>query len=272
MQTGIAAAVAAMDQAIRRLDAALAQRAGAFRRLAEQHGLLSAEVKTLREDLQAAREEAGPLRERAALVDALRAELAQIQNDNARLDADDAALRQTLATKDAIIASRDSEMAVLKEMVESLQAGLIPSAVDLEDYSIVESKVELGRTAATDMLRRQYGDKAAEGMLELWESQQNLAVRDGEIAALKDERDMLRTQLAAALDAQEALKRMALAAPAAVPVVVADNSGDMAALKAELAAAKAAQTEMQAFQSGIAARLEATMARLRQALDSQAQV
>lgn len=200
MQTGIAAAVAAMDQAIRRLDAALAQRAGAFRRLAEQHGLLSAEVKTLRDELQAAREEAGPLRERAALVDALRAELAQIQQDD---------------------------------------AGRPPVSSDA-----------VNNDAA--------GNEA-------------LALRDSEIAALKDECDMLRGQLAAALDAQEALKRMAVAPPAPV-VVTADNSGDMAALKAELAAARAAQTEMQAFQSGIAAKLEATMARLRQALDSQAQV
>ena len=52
-----------------------------------------------------------------------------------------------------------------------------------------------------------------------------------------------------------------------MPEVVRDD--EIAALKAELEAARASQTEMQAFQSGVAARLEATMARLRQALDSQ---
>jgi len=86
-----------------------------------------------------------------------------------------------------------------------------------------------------------------------------LATRDNEIAVLKAEIDMLRSELAAARDVPKALP-------------VAEFAGDMAALKAELAAASASRDEMQAFQSGIAARLEATMARLRQALDAQAQV
>jgi hypothetical protein len=56
-----------------------------------------------------------------------------------------------------------------------------------------------------------------------------------------------------------------------VPAAATNGAGhgEVAALKAELAAARAAHTEMQAFQSGVAARLEATMARLRQALDAE---
>ena len=158
-------------------DAALAQRAGAFRQLAEQHGLVAAEVKALRDDLQAARDEADSLRERAALVDALRAELAQFQNDETPRSEDQSAL---------------------------------------------------------------------------------LAARDNQIAVLKAECDGLRSELAAAR-------------AAAKSVPVGETGGEVAALKAELTAAKASQDEMQAFQSGLAARLEATMARLRQALDSQAQ-
>lgn len=188
MTTGIVDAVAAMEQAVRRLDAALGQRAGAFRRLAEQHGLVAAEVKALRDELQEARDEAASLRERAALVDALRAELAQIQQD--------------------------------------------------------------------DEVAPAIGSEA-------------LAVRDGEIAALKEERDQLRTELASALDAQETLKKMAVQAPVLVQPAAESGGSEVAALKAELAAARASQTEMQAFQSGIAARLEATMARLRHALDTQ---
>lgn len=173
-----------MEQAIRRLDAALGQRAEAFRRLAEQNALMAGDVKTLRDELQAAREEADSLRERAALVDALRTELAQFQND-------DVAAAETAPAEDNSVAH----------------------AVEL-------------------------------------------AARDNEIAALKAEVDSLRSELTVARDA----------APLAP---VTEASGDLAALKAELAAACASRDEMQAFQSGIAARLEATMARLRQALDSQ---
>lgn len=174
-----------MEQAIRRLDAALAQRAEVFRRLSEQHGLMAGDVKSLRDDLQAARDEADGLRERAALVDALRAELAQFQND---VDA---------APHEASSAAHAAE----------------------------------------------------------------LAARDNEIAALKAEIDSLRGELAAVRDV----------AARAIPVMDVSGlpQGDLAELKAELAAACASRDEMQAFQSGIAARLEATMARLRQALDSQ---
>ena len=176
-----------MDQAIRRLDAALGQRAEAFRRLSEQNALMAGDVKALRDDLQAAREEADSLRERAALVDALRIELAQFQNDVAATET-------------------------------------VPAEDHAEDHSVAHA-VEL-------------------------------AARDNEIAVLKAEIDSLRGELAAAREA-------ARPAPAAEP------GGDLVALKAELAAACASRDEMQAFQSGIAARLEATMARLRQALDSQ---
>lgn len=193
MQTGVSAAVAAMEQAVRRLDAALAQRGAAFRSLAEQHGVVVAELKVTREDLAAAREEAASLRERAALVDALRAELAQMQSD------EEAATRSAPA----------SDHGILREA---------------------------------------------------------LAAKDAEIADLKAEIDGLRTKLASAVDSKAALQAMVMAPQ---PVAqVANGGGDVAALKAELAAAKAAQTEMQAFQSGVAARLEATMARLRQALDA----
>lgn len=220
MQTGVSAAVAAMEQAVRRLDAALAQRGAAFRSLAEQHGQVAVELKATREALQAARDEAGSLRERAALVDALREELALLQ-----------------------------------------------AAPDLQDYEIVESKVQTGQAPVVDALRDQYGDPAATLMVELTESRQALAAKDAEINDLKAEADELRTKLASAVDAKAALQAMVTA-----PQAVTNGSGDVAALKAELAAAKAAQTEMQAFQSGVAARLEATMARLRQALDADSHV
>jgi DNA repair exonuclease SbcCD ATPase subunit len=189
MHTGVSAAVAAMEQAVRRLDAALAQRASAFRALAEQHGLAAAELKTLREELQAARAEAESFRERAALVDALREELAQIQREE-------------------------------------------------ETVSLAAPTADAGI----------------------------LAARDAEIAALKAERDGLLARLAAV---QAVPAPGPAPGPAPSPVQVGGDAG-LTALKAELAAARAAQDEMQAFQSGIAARLEATMARLRQALDSQA--
>jgi chromosome segregation ATPase len=196
MQTGLPAAIAAMEQAILRLDAALAQRAAAFRRLSEQHGLMAGDTKTLRDELQAARDEADGLRERAALVDALRAELAQFQ--------------------------------------EAAEAA--PSADVIEDNSAAY---------------------AAE-----------LATRDTEIAVLRAEIDTLRSELTARAETTAA-------ATTVIPVAEVTGlaqDGDMAALKAELAAARASHDEMQAFQSGMAARLEATMARLRQALDAQAQV
>lgn len=201
MQTGLPAAIAAMEQAILRLDAALAQRAAAFRRLSEQHGLMAGDTRTLREELQAARDEADGLRERAALVDALRAELAQFQ------EADEAA------------PSAD-----------------VPANV-IEDHSATQ---------------------AAE-----------LATRDTEIAVLRAEIDTLRSELAARAEAAAETAAVATTViPVAEPAGLAQD-GDMAALKAELAAARASHDEMQAFQSGMAARLEATMARLRQALDAQ---
>lgn len=187
-----------MEQAVRRLEAALGQREAAFRRLAEQHGAANAELKSLRESLQALSEEAATLRERAALVDALREELAQIQAERGEGD------------------------------MRPVAAG---SAADSERL------------------------------------EQAVATRDAEIAALKRERDALQGQLAAARAAQEMLQRVA--ASGGADQDEDGDPGDMAALKAELAAARASQAEMQAFQSGIAARLEATMARLRQALESE---
>ncbi len=81
MENGVAAASVAMEKALRRLDAALASRAVAYRTLSEQHAQAGQEVRLLREALQAAREEADSCRERAALVDALREELATMQAD-----------------------------------------------------------------------------------------------------------------------------------------------------------------------------------------------
>lgn len=193
-----------MEQAIRRLDAALGQRTEAFRRLSEQHGLMAGDMKALRDELQAARDEADSLRERAALVDALRTELAQFQNDAAAADA--APAEDHSANHAAELAARDNEIAALKAEIETLKEEVahlqtsLAASDDLQNYEIVSSRLTTG---------------------------------DGPLP----------------LDAPEV--------------------GEVLALKAELAAAKAAQDEMQAFQSGIAARLEATMARLRQALDSQ---
>jgi chromosome segregation ATPase len=203
MQTGVSAAVAAMEQAVRRLDAALAQRGAAFRSLADQHGRVAAELKAAREELSAVRAEAGSLRERAALVDALREELAQMQQD------------EVAAQKPA------------------------PAASAADDTAL----------------------RAA------------LAAKDREITALKTETQDLRQKLASAVDAKVALQEQAvrqLTMSGAVHAAAngSGNATDVAALKAELAAARAAQSEMQAFQSGVAARLEATMARLRQALDA----
>lgn len=81
MENGVAAASVAMEKALRRLDAALASRAVAYRTLSEQHAQAGQELRLLREALQAAREEADSCRERAALVDALREELAAMQAD-----------------------------------------------------------------------------------------------------------------------------------------------------------------------------------------------
>lgn len=203
MDNGISAAVTAMEQAVRRLDAALGKRAAAFRSLADQHGAATAELRALREDLQAARDEAASLRERADLVDALREELAQIQNERGEGD------------------------------MQPVAAG--PGE----------------------------GDTARHMQLE-----QAVAARDAEIAALKEEVDDLRGRLDAAVDAKAALQEMVMKPQ---PVAAAAPAGtEVTTLKAELAAARAAQVEMQAFQSGVAARLEATMARLRQALDAEA--
>jgi len=87
MTRAVHQALAAMEQALRRLDAALAQRALGMRMLAEQHGEVTAELKRLRQELDAAKREAEDNRERAAFVDALRAELAEMQHERAELEA-----------------------------------------------------------------------------------------------------------------------------------------------------------------------------------------
>src|SRR5690606_6079868 len=81
MHSGVSAAAAAMERAIRRLEAALDQREAAFRRLAEKHPAATAELRSLHDELHSAGDKAASLREHAALVDAMREELAKIQNE-----------------------------------------------------------------------------------------------------------------------------------------------------------------------------------------------
>lgn len=122
METAMAAAVAAMEQSLRRLDAALASRTAAFRALGEQHGQLSLELRQTSEALQAARAEAVGLRERADLVDALRAELAVLQAD--REAAADAAPVAEMAAADAAPANPETgaEIAALKAELAECRA------------------------------------------------------------------------------------------------------------------------------------------------------
>jgi len=117
METAMAAAVAAMEQSLRRLDAALASRTAAFRALGEQHGQLSLELRQTSEALQAARAEAVGLRERADLVDALRAELAVLQADREEAPAAD-----TLAAAAPAADASAAEIAALKAELAECRA------------------------------------------------------------------------------------------------------------------------------------------------------
>lgn len=128
MDTGVAAAAAAMEKALHRLDTALGNRAQAFRALAEQHGVTAAELRAAREALEAARAEANDFRERAALVDALRQELAALQREETTAvpapDAEIADLKRALAAAQAELAAAKAYEARLAERIDSVMARL----------------------------------------------------------------------------------------------------------------------------------------------------
>jgi len=186
MGTGVAAASAAMEKALRRLDAALASRAVAYRALAEQHGEASLELRQLREALQASKAEADSFRERAALVDALREELGAMQADVAPAEVDAAALN-----------SRDIEIAALKRERDDLSNRLSTALAAQEQLKLVAEKAVARPVAA--------------------------AADDGAVAALRAELAEARADqaeskafeasLLARLDATMARLRQALAEP-----------------------------------------------------------
>lgn len=128
MDNGVAAAAAAMEKALRRLDTALGNRAQAFRALAQQHGVTAAELRAAREALEAARAEANDFRERAALVDALRQELAAMQRDETpavpAADTEVAALKEALAAARAELAAAKAFEARMAERIDSVMARL----------------------------------------------------------------------------------------------------------------------------------------------------
>jgi len=117
MDTGFAVAAAAMEKALRRLDAVLTTRAAVFRSLADQHGQATLELRQAREELQALRAEAEGLRERASLVDALRIELAAMQADHDRAPAEQPAPEQV-----AEILAQAAEIARLRLALDEARA------------------------------------------------------------------------------------------------------------------------------------------------------
>lgn len=173
----------------------------------------------------------------------------------------DAALGQRTLAMRSLAEQHGLAAAELKTLREEMQAARDEAAGLRERAALVDAlRAELAQYQAHEQAVPAAAPPAPEGQAPETAA---LAARDSEIAALKDARDDLQMRLDAALSAQAELRRLALqAAPAA--------SGEAAALQAELTAARAAQAEMQAFQTGIAARLEATMARLRMALDDDA--
>ncbi len=114
----MAAAVAAMEQSLRRLDAALASRAASYRALGEQHGQLSLELRQTAEALQTARAEADGLRERADLVDALRAELAAMQAEREQAPA----MAAEMPTAPVVDSGAADEIAALKAELAECRA------------------------------------------------------------------------------------------------------------------------------------------------------
>ena len=159
----------------------------------------------------------------------------------------------------------NAELKALREELQAMKDEAVSlreraSLVDALREELAQIQNERGEGDMRPVTTGSAGDSA--------DLERTLAMREAEIAALKNERDALKGQLVSARAAQEMLQRVAASNGADRNDDDDGDPGNMAALKAELAAARASQAEMQAFQSGIAARLEATMARLRQALES----
>ncbi|WP_430397694.1 hypothetical protein [Ferrovibrio sp.] len=144
METGVAAASAALEKALRRLDAALANRAVAYRALAEQHGQATLELRQTREALQTARAEADSFRERAALVDALRQELAIHQAEA------EAPARPVAADNSAALAALERENASLKREREDLQNRLSAALAAQEQLRLAAERAPVPIAEAGD--------------------------------------------------------------------------------------------------------------------------
>lgn len=155
METGVAAASAALEKALRRLDAALANRAVAYRALAEQHGQATLELRQTREALQAARVEADSFRERAALVDALREELAVHQ---AEAEAGVGAQMPAMPAADnsETLAALERENGSLKREREDLQNRLSAALAAQEQLRLAAEQITPVQAVAADA-----GDTAA---------------------------------------------------------------------------------------------------------------
>lgn len=182
----------------------------------------------------------------------------------AALDQREAAYRQLSDQQGAAAA----ELKALRDELQTArdEAGMLRERASLVD-ALREELAQIQNERGEGDMRPVSPEAAAQSgdgaEAEIDRLRQAVAVRDSDIVALKGECESLRGQMASMQAAREMLTRVAAnGGPGA--------AGDAAALKAELAAARASQAEMQAFQSGIAARLEATMARLRQALDAEA--
>ncbi len=159
METGVAAASAALEKALRRLDAALANRAVAYRALAEQYGQATLELRQTREALQTARAEADSFRERAALVDALRQELAIHQ-----AEAEAPAATATDNSVDAgseVLAALERENASLKRECEDLQNRLSAALAAQEQLRLAAERPAMPAPAPVTVAAAEEGDTAA---------------------------------------------------------------------------------------------------------------
>ncbi len=232
MENGVAAAAAAMERALRRLDAAMASRAVAYRALAEQQVQTTQELRQTREALHMARVEADSCRERAALVDALREELAAMQAEAEALQAGElplaprpAPIRVPAAPDPAVL----SELAFLRQAAEDWQN---ERAALEQDWQRERAALEQDRQRERDALEQD---------------------RQRERAGLVQERDDLSGRLAAALAGQAQLRlaaEQATATAAAAMVseqqLAAGLRGELAAARSELDAARAAAAPAQA--------------------------
>ncbi|WP_428248059.1 hypothetical protein [Ferrovibrio sp.] len=176
METGVAAASAALEKALRRLDAALANRAVAYRALAEQHGQATLELRQTREALQATRVEADSLRERAALVDALREELAVHQ---AEAEAGTEAEAGAQAEMPALPAADNSEML---------------AALERENVSLKREREDLQNRLSAALAAQEQLRLAAEQIIPV----QAVAADGSDAAALRAELDAARAAQAEA--------------------------------------------------------------------------